>query len=156
MAWLDLVCLRSNSSTHIARPAGATELSRLLESSQALKPKSPQAVGWSSEWRNLDSFDIDNIARSGHERPLDSTLELAELSRHSVGIASTLSTRNPAAVHPVLKLHLFRDAQVWHPHCLNPMSRRSHRSVQLSPLSGPANKKFQRLASRLIEGGIIT
>ena len=39
----------------------------------------------------------------------------------TVGIVSTLSTRNTAAFHPVLTFQPFRDAEVWHPHCLNRM-----------------------------------
>jgi hypothetical protein len=34
-------------------------------------------------WRRLDSFNIRNIACSGHGKRLHSTLELSELSRHS-------------------------------------------------------------------------
>jgi hypothetical protein len=63
----------------------------------------------------------------------------------TVGIVSTLSTRNTAAFHPLLNLfnfHGFRDAWVWHPHCL-PMSRER------------CTEEIQRLASRAIEGGTI-
>jgi hypothetical protein len=54
-------------------------------------------------WRSLDSVNIHDIARSGHEKTPHSTLELSKLF-------STLSTGNTAAFHPVLKSHLFRDA----------------------------------------------
>jgi hypothetical protein len=47
-AWLNVICLPSSLSTHIARPAGAAELPPLEQSSQGLTPKCPQAVGWSS------------------------------------------------------------------------------------------------------------
>lgn len=73
----------------------------------------------------------------------------------TVGITSTLSTRNAAAFHPVLKFHLFRDAWVWHPHCLNRMGRRARRTVLLFATE-PCNEEIQRLASRLIKGGTIT
>jgi len=86
MAWLNVVYFPLNLSTQIARPAGAAELTRLLQSSQALKPNCSQ--GWMvlrgvNGWRSLTVSTFTNIARPGHEKPIYSTLELSELFRHS-------------------------------------------------------------------------
>jgi hypothetical protein len=66
-----------------------------------------------NDWRSVDSFDIHNIARS--------VTKPHSFHARTVGIVSTLSTRNTAAFHPVLTFQPFRDAEVWHPHCLNRM-----------------------------------
>src|SRR5271156_1190141 len=138
MAWLNVICLPSNFSTHTARPRWPAEFPRLLSFLKALRPNCPQALGQSSG--------LSRVGESRQFRPLELPARSREgppsFRARTVEIISTLSTRNTAAFHPLLKFQPFRDAWVWHPHCLNRMGGRSQRFVRLLPLSGPGNKRF--------------
>ena len=105
MAWLNVVYFPLNLSTQIARPAGAAELTRLLQSSQALKPNCSQ--GWMvlrgvNGWRSLTVSTFTNIARPGHEKPIYSTLDCRNCF-------DTLDAQH-CCLHPVLTFQLFRHA----------------------------------------------
>jgi len=54
-------------------------------------------------WPGLDSFSIHNIARLGRE-------EKPSFRARTVGVVSTVSTRNIAVFQPVLTFQLFRHA----------------------------------------------
>lgn len=53
-------------------------------------------------WPSLDSFNIHNIARVVKKNP--------HSALRTVGVVSTVSTRNPAVFHPVLTFQLFSHA----------------------------------------------
>ena len=106
MAWLNVV-LPSIKLKHPHRQTpGAAEWPRLLQSSQGLNgiTRRPlKVLRGVNGWRSVDSVNLHNIARSGHEKPLQSPLELSELFRHCR--RTTISV-----FHRVLTFQLFRHA----------------------------------------------
>jgi len=150
MAWFNVICLPSNFSTQIARPAGAAELSACCSFFKRLKPKCLQAVGWSSGL----SLDGEVSTVSTFTTLPVRVIKTPSFDARTVGSVSTFSTRNTAAFHPVLKFHLFRGAWVWHPHCLNRMRRTQ--IGRACAIDRTWKEGIQRLATRLIENGTIT
>jgi hypothetical protein len=86
MAWLNVICLPSNFSTHTARPRWPAEFPRLLSFLKRLDRTARRPLGSRPGCQglaSLDSFDLWNCPLGAVKDPLHSGLELSKLFRHS-------------------------------------------------------------------------